>query len=140
MKRNRRHPIENAVRRGFTLIEIIVVVTIIALLATLIVPRLLGRVGQAKTSVAKSQVAEIAKQVNLYLLDNGLGRPPSGFELAALTTGTTQYLKPKNLIDPWNREYLIKVPGEVNPDFDIISYGADGQPGGDGEDADIIND
>jgi len=129
-----------AIRRGFTLLEIIVVVTIIALLATLIAPKLLSRIGQARGAVAKAEVNEIAKQLHLYLLDNNMSKAPEGLELAVLTTGASPYLKAKDLIDPWGREYILLVPGEANPtDFDIVSLGADGQPGGEGENADVVN-
>ena len=135
----RRHSKLRSARRGFTLLEIIVVVTIIALLATLIAPRLLNRIGQAKTAVAKAEVAEIAKQVQLFCVDNGLTRPSDDFELAMLTSGAAIYLKASDLTDPWGNEYLIIVPGEHNPDFDVISYGADGAPGGEGDNADVWN-
>jgi general secretion pathway protein G len=126
-------------RRGFTLLEIIVVVTIIALLATLIAPRLIGRIGQAKAAVAKAEVSEIAKQVNLYCVDNGISRLGDDFDLSVLTSGPSPYVKASDLTDPWGHEYVILVPGERNTDFDVISYGADGAPGGEGEDADIVN-
>ncbi len=126
-------------RRGFTLLEIIVVVTIIALLATLIAPRLLSRIGQAKTSVAKAEVNELANQVRLWCVDNGVTRPSDDFEFSVLTGSADPYVKPKDLIDPWGHDYIIVVPGEQDPDFDIISYGADGQPGGDGENTDIYS-
>lgn len=126
-------------RRGFTLLEIIVVVTIIALLATLIAPRLLGRIGQAKVSVAKAEVNEIAKQVQLFCVDNGLTKPGDDFDLSMLSSGATTYLKASDLTDPWGHAYVIIVPGDRNPDFDVISYGADGQPGGDADNIDIVN-
>jgi general secretion pathway protein G len=126
-------------RRGFTLLEIVVVVTIIALLGALIVPRLIDRIGWTKQNVAKSEVAQIAQQVELYMIDNGLSRLPSDFDLIALTQGNRPYLRPQDLIDPWGNPYVIVVPGEINRDFDVISYGADGLPGGEGEDADIVN-
>ena len=136
---NNRQRIVRVARRGFTLLEIIVVVTIIALLATLIAPRLLSRIGQAKTSVAKAEVNELAKQVRLWCVDNGLTRPPEDFELSVLTTGADPYVKAKDLVDPWGREYVVIGPGEQDPDFDLVSYGADGQPAGEGENADIVN-
>lgn len=139
MKNTPNRRVLRSIHRGFTLLEIIVVVTIIALLATLIAPRLLGRIGQAKTAVAKAEVAEIAKQVSLYCVDHGLTKPGDDFELNMLTSGSTTYLKASDLTDPWGHEYVIVIPGDHNPDFDIISYGADGQPGGDGENADIWN-
>lgn len=132
-------PLTHAARRGFTLLEIIVVVTIIALLATLIAPRLLGRIGQARTAVAKAEVNEIAKQVQLYCVDNGLTKPNDDFDLNMLTSGATPYLKAADLTDPWGHAYVILVPGDRNPDFDIMSYGADGQPGGEGDNADVTN-
>lgn len=137
--RRRNRAAIRSVRRGFTLLEIIVVVTIIALLATLIAPRLLSRIGQAKGAVAKAEVNEIAKQVQLFCVDNGLTKPTDDFELPMLTSGANVYVKASDLTDPWGHEYIIIVPGERNPDFDIVSYGADGAPGGEGENADVVN-
>jgi general secretion pathway protein G len=134
------HIRRRATRRGFTLLEIIVVVTIIALLATLIAPRLLGRIGQAKSAVASAEVNELAKQVQLYMVDNGISKLGDDFELSMLTSGTSPYVKAGDLVDPWGHDYVVLVPGEHNPnDFDVLCYGADGQPGGDGENSDIWN-
>lgn len=127
------------VRRAFTLMEIIVVVTIIALLATLIAPRLLKNIGKSKQKVAQSEVASIAQQVQLWMLDNGQSRLRDDFELEQLTEGDDPSLRAKDLIDPWENNYVLINPGEENLDFDIVSYGADGQSGGEGEDADIVN-
>ena len=124
-------------RRAFTLIEIIVVVTIIALLATLIAPRLLKNIGKSKQKVAQAEAASIAQQVQLWMLDNGYSRLPDDFELEQLTEGDDASLRVKDLLDPWEHNYVVINPGEENPDFDIVSYGADGQPDGEGEDADI---
>ena len=77
-------PLRRSARRGFTLLEIIVVVTIIALLAAVVAPRLLGQVGKAKTNAAQAKAATIAKALNLYLLDVGLSAPPADFDLAVL--------------------------------------------------------
>ena len=112
-------------------------VTIIALLATLVAPRLLGNIDKAKVGAAKSGVAQIAQQVGLYLADNGLSRVPSDFDLEVLVD--TQVLRDRDLIDPWDNPYVLRVPGVENPDFDIVSYGADGEVGGEGYDADIVN-
>jgi general secretion pathway protein G len=141
MKKNRtfHRSLTRTSRRGFTLLEIIVVVTIIALLATLIAPRLLNRIGQAKGAVAKAEVNEIAKQVQLFCVDNGLTRPSDDFELSMLTSGANIYLKASDITDPWGHEYIIIVPGERNPDFDVVSFGADGAPGGEGDNADVVN-
>ena len=119
--------------------EIIVVVTIIALLATLIAPRLLKYLGQSKQKVAQAEVASIAQQVQLWMLDNGLSRLQDDFDLEQLTEGDDPSLRAKDLIDPWEHSYVLINPGEENLDFDIVSYGADGQSGGEREDADIVN-
>jgi general secretion pathway protein G len=126
-------------RRAFTLLEVIVVVTIIALLATLVAPRVLSNIGRSKQKIAETEVNSIAQQVQLYMADNGLSRLPDDFDLLELTQGTNPYLREKDLYDPWDRIYVLRNPGEENPDFDIWSYGADGEPGGEGEDNDVVN-
>ena len=126
-------------RRGFTLLEIIVVVTIIAMLATLVAPRLLSNIGRSKQKIAQAEVASIAQQVNLWILDSGFSRLPDDFDLETLTEGDSATLAAKDLNDPWDRPYLLNNPGEENIDFDIVSYGGDGEPGGEGEDEDIVN-
>lgn len=127
-------------RGGFTLLEVIVVVTIIALLAALVAPRLLGQIGKSKQKIAASEVSSIAQQVQLWMVDNGYSTLPDDFELRLLVEGNDPYLNNEDdLLDPWDRPYLIIIPGEENPDFDIITYGADGEPGGEGENADVVN-
>lgn len=129
---------------GFTLIELMVVMFILGLLAMLVAPRLMGRVGKAKQNTAQTQIQMLATALDLYHLD--VGRYPTDEEgLKAL------YVKPENLPswsgpyldkqvpkDPWGRDYLYKNPGEHGP-YDLSSLGADGQAGGDGENADITN-
>ena len=132
-------------RRGFTLIEIIVVVMIITILATLIAPRLLGRVGSAKQAAAIAKAATIAKVVNLYTLDMGLSAPSNDFDLEVLLLSSDDgggpsgpYLeRADDLIDPWGTPFEIEIPGIVNNSFDIISWGEDGEPGGEGVNEDI---
>lgn len=134
-------------RRGFTLLEIIVVVTIIALLAAVVAPRLFGQVGAAKQRAARAKAATVAKAVSLYMLDMGYSAPPDDFDLSVLRLspedggGTTgPYLeKDEDLLDPWDRAFILRVPGEVNASFDVVSYGEDGEPGGEGPNADVTN-
>ena len=130
----------NSKRRAFSLIEVIVAVTIVAIMAAIFVPRLTKFIGSAKDKRAKTEAASLAQQVRLYMTEAGMSRCPEDFELDILTEGDDPYLDNKKaLLDPWGHPYIIIVPGEINKDFDLISYGADGQPGGDGENKDIVN-
>ena len=124
------------VRRAFTLIEIIVVVTIIALLAAVIAPRLFGRIDWAKENAARADVESIAAAVKLYLMESNRNLN-DGFELRDLMVPAEDggglsgpYLeKDEDLYDPWKNAFVIRFPGDVNYDFDIISIGKDGQLG-----------
>ena len=137
--------IKRPLARGFTLLEIIVVVTIIAVLATLIAPTLLRRVGSAKQTAAIAKASTIAKAINLYLLDEGLSAPDDNFDLEILLLSPDDgggqhgpYLeRAADVIDPWGVSYELMVPGDVNASFDVISWGEDKQQGGEGAAADI---
>jgi general secretion pathway protein G len=136
-------------RLGFTLIEILVVITVIGLLAALVGPRILGRVSEAKSATAKAQVELLSVALDNYRLDNG-SYPTTEQGLAALQEKPTRdpaplnwrgpYLKRSIPADPWGRPYLYRSPGEHDPGGnDLSSLGKDGQPGGEGEDADITS-
>jgi general secretion pathway protein G len=142
-------PLKHAQPRGFTLIELMVVIVILGILATLIVPRLMDRPGQAKQVKGKIQIQSFETALKLYKLDNGT-YPTTEQGLQALvqapTTGTVPpkypsggYLEKGKLPkDPWDNDYVYLCPGMHGP-FDIISYGADGIAGGEGENRDINN-
>jgi len=132
-------------QKGFTLIEIMVVVVILGILAAVVVPRLLDRPDEARITKAKTDIKGIEQALGMFKLDNGFF-PTTEQGLAALveapTVGRTPnkypaggYLK-KLPVDPWGNPYAYLSPG-IHDSFDIISYGADGEPGGEGKDADI---
>ena len=132
--------------QGFTLLEIIVVVAIIAILAAYIAPKVAGRVDDARISKAKSDIRVLESSLELYKLDN-FSYPSTEQGLQALTTkpsGTNTknwreggYIKKLNK-DPWGNDYQYSYPGS-NGEFDVYSLGADAQVGGTGEAADIGN-
>ena len=127
-------------RRAFSLIEVIVAVTIVAIMAAIFVPRLTRFIGSAKDKRARTESSSLAQQVRLYMTENGFSRLPSDFDLEVLAEGENPYLPNRGALnDPWGNPYMIVVPGRVNFDFDIVSYGADGAPGGEGEAKDITN-
>jgi general secretion pathway protein G len=130
---------------GFTLIELLIVMVIIGLLAAFVVPKFIGRVGESKQITTKAQIELLSTALEIYKLDTGK-YPPQGEGLKALINKPGEvnnwkgpYLK-KNVIpkDPWGAEYVYKHPGE-HGDYDILSYGADGNEGGTDEDADVVS-
>ena len=131
-------------RAGFTLLELLVVVLILGLLAGLVAPRYFGQVGKSEVNVAKAQLDALEKALDQYRLDTG-HYPSAELGLQALITRPASepkwngpYLRKALPLDPWGKPYLYRIPGEKG-EFDLISYGKDGQPGGTGENADILN-
>jgi general secretion pathway protein G len=131
-----------ATRKGFTLLELLVVIVIIGLLAGYVAPRYFSQVGKSEIQVARAQIESIEKALDQYRLD--LRRYPSAEEgLQALVAKPENaaawngpYLKKAVPMDPWGRPYTYRTPGQKG-EFDLFSYGRDGKPGGTGEDADI---
>lgn len=131
--------------RGVTLIELMVVVTIIALFGALVLPRLWNRVSRAKQTAAREQINGFITALGMYKLDTGRF-PTTEQGLQALRVrpqGADRwdgpYLPQDIPNDPWGKAYLYKFPGEHGDEPDIVSYGADGQEGGTGEDADVLS-
>jgi general secretion pathway protein G len=128
--------------RGFTLLELLVVIVIVGLLAGYVAPRYFAQVGKSEVQVAKAQIESLEKALDQYRLD--MRRYPNAEEgLAALVAAPANapqwsgpYLKKAVPADPWGHAYVYRTPGQKG-EFDLFSYGRDGKPGGSGEDADI---
>jgi general secretion pathway protein G len=133
--------------RGFTLLEIIVVVFILSLLAAIVAPKIIGRTDDARIAEAKVQIRNLETALKLFKLDSGF-YPDTQQGLQALIEKPTSgriplnykeggYLEQKKIpLDPWGSPYVYISPG-LNGDYDLLSYGADGKEGGEGKDADI---
>ena len=128
---------------GFTLIELLVVLVILGMLAGLVGPQIMKHLGSARSDTAKLQIADLGAALDIFYLDNSrypntqeslnaLVQKPTGFD-----NWNGPYLKKKKVPkDPWGNDYQYQSPGQ-NGEYDLYSYGADNQPGGDGNDQDI---
>ncbi|KAF7598750.1 MAG: type II secretion system protein GspG [Candidatus Dactylopiibacterium carminicum] len=132
-------------RAGFTLLELLVVMAIIGLLAAYVGPKYFSQLGKSEQNVAKAQIESLGKALDMFRMD--VGRYPTTAEgLGALMKapgGVSRwngpYLAKEMPVDPWGKAYVYKFPGSRGRDFDIISYGSDGQPGGSDTAADVLN-
>ena len=129
---------------GFTLIELLVVIVIIGLLAALVGPRMFGKVEKAKQNTARAQIELFATALEMFHLDVG-HYPTTAEGLEALRTRPQgletwdgPYLRKKIPLDPWGEAYVYASPGE-HGDFDLVSFGADQAPGGEGADTDLVS-
>jgi len=140
MERKRRHL---DAQRGFTLIELMIVIVILGLLVGLVGPRMVGKVGGAKLKTAQAQIEMLATACDTFRLD--MSRFPAGLEELIVNPGEGAkwdgpYLRKSEIPrDPWGNAYEYRMPGEGGRDYDIISYGADGTAGGDGENRDVMS-
>ena len=125
---------------GFSLAELMVVIVIIGLLVTLVVPNVIQRLGFAQRSKAEVDIQSIASALDEYAIMNGNKYPESLEELVTLDENGNTFLKARKLpLDPWKNEYLYDPPGPGENRPRVYSYGKDGVPGGEGDDADIDN-
>jgi general secretion pathway protein G len=142
-------PAVHTSRAGFTLIEILVVIAVIAILAALVAPSVFQHVGTAKDASARSQIEMLGVALDAYRLDNGR-YPTTEQGLDALWQQPTLEPRPSNWRgpylrknvppDPWGHAFVYASPGELSQlGYDIVSYGADGKAGGEGEDKDLAN-
>jgi len=133
---------------AFTLVELLVVILIIGMLAGFVAPKMFKGLGKAKADIAKAKMALIEDALGRFYID--CGRYPDDSEgLQALLTAPADlqekwngpYCKRSELLDPWGNPYIYLAEGQYNPgSFDLVSYGADGAEGGEGDNADIVND
>lgn len=128
----------NVKDKGFTLVELLIVMVILGLLASLVAPKMFGKVSSSKIQTAKTQMELLATALDMYRLD--VGNYPS--ELSSLRRSDIQnwqgpYLPKDVPNDPWGNPYYFKFPGE-NSEYDLVSFGSDGKLGGEGEATDVV--
>jgi general secretion pathway protein G len=131
--------------RGFTLIELLVVIVIIGLLSAFVAPHYFSHIGRSKAQITRVQIEAFATALDQYRIDTG-HYPSTEAGLAALVVRPANeplwqggYVKKGIPIDPWGNAYVYVIPGRAEREYDLVSYGADGKPDGNGEDADIAS-
>ena len=132
-----------ATEKGFTLIELLIVMIILSLLAALVAPKMFGKIGTAKQKAAKTQIALFGGALDQFRLDAGrYPKTEEGLEGLRKNPGLDSwdgpYLPKEIPVDPWGKAYLYRCPGD-HGDYDLVSLGADGQEGGEGENADVLS-
>ena len=143
MKLNSKIPMNVRMHRAFTLIELMLVVVILGILAAIVVPKFAGRTEQAKVAAAKSDISNMGTALDAFEVDNGYyPKGKTGLQDLVQQPRDAQswkgpYIKDAIPNDPWGRPYIYKFPGKVPGKPEIVSYGADGAPGGTGDNADI---
>lgn len=133
-----KYSIRKCVNRGFTLVELLIVIVIIGLLGSLVAPQMFSKIGSSKQKTALAQMQMFETSLDTYFLD--VGEYPD--DLAELRQSDKNgwdgpYLKKEIPQDPWGNPYILKVPGEAGQVYSLVSYGKDAQPGGTGENEDI---
>lgn len=139
--RNERPAGRPACRRGMTLVEILAVVVILGLIAGTLAVGFSGAFGKGKHELARTQIGLLVGKVEAYRIDHDAWPDPAT-GLAVLSEGhaspsSAYFVPPDNLLDPWGNPYLLVVPGPSEYPYEVVSYGADGQPGGSGDNADL---
>lgn len=133
-----------ATERGFTLLELLVVLVVLGLLAGLVGPRYFNQLGKSEVKVARAQLEGLVKALDIYRLENGhYPSTEQGLQALVVAPGDASkwdgpYLQKGVPLDPWGRQYIYRAPGE-NGEYDLLSLGKDGQPGGDGDNAEITS-
>ena len=143
MKNPRRTGRPGSVARGMTLVEVLAVVVILGLLAGTLAISMSGALGKGKREIAHTAIGLIQQKVETYRIEHGTW-PADDIGLAALGDGhadptASYYLNSDQLLDPWGNPFYLIVPGPDRHPYEIVSYGADGQPGGEGEAADLTS-
>jgi len=136
----------NQSERGFTLLELLIVIVIVGMLAAFVGPKYFSQIGKSKVQIARVQIEAFDKALQQYRIDTG-HYPPASAGLVALYSQPANepmwhgaYVKKGIPLDPWGSPYQYKIPGADGRDFELMSFGGDGKQGGEGENADILND